>query len=51
MPLYLKGTINTDGSFLLDASSKTSWLVQDLPTSADGYVYKLIGYMNDTGNT
>ncbi|OPZ33945.1 MAG: hypothetical protein BWY97_00091 [Tenericutes bacterium ADurb.BinA124] len=47
-PLYLKGTIDANGGFVLDNSTYTSWLTQTLPTSEDGKVYILLGYMNNT---
>jgi hypothetical protein len=47
-PIYLVGTINSNGNFVLDNSSYTSFLTQDLPTTEDGKVYWYIGVMTDT---
>lgn len=49
-PLYLKGKITAGGAFKLDNSTYTSWLTQTLPTTADGFVYILLGYMYNTTN-
>ena len=46
-PIYLVGTINSNGNFVLDNSSYTSFLTQDLPTTEDGKVYWYIGLMTD----
>jgi hypothetical protein len=43
--VYLVGTINSNGHFVLDNTSLTSFFTQTLPTTADGKVYKLLGYM------
>lgn len=48
MPVYLVGTINANGNFVLDNTTYTSFLTQDLPTTEDGKVYVMIGFMNDT---
>lgn len=50
LPIYLKGTIQTNGTFKLDNTSYTSWLTQTLPTSDDGFVYIQLGYMYTTAN-
>jgi hypothetical protein len=50
LPIYLKGTILSDGSFKLDNTSFTSWLTQSLPTTDDGFVYILLGQMYSMGN-
>ena len=47
-PFYLVGTINGEGNFVLDNSTYTSFLTQDLPTSEDGKVYVYVGIMNNT---
>lgn len=47
LPIYLVGSINANGNFVLDNSSYTSFLTQDLPTSDDGKVYIYIGLMQD----
>lgn len=47
-PIYLKGRVEPSGNFRLDNTSYTSWLTQTLPTTDDGYVYILLGYMNNT---
>ena len=39
-PVYIVGTIGTDGLFYLDT---TKWWAQDLPTTDDGKVYVYIG--------
>ncbi|HOA10703.1 MAG TPA: hypothetical protein PKN65_10535, partial [Tenuifilaceae bacterium] len=48
LPLYLKGTVNNNGNFILDNSSYTSFITQSLPTSEDGFVYILLGQMYST---
>ena len=47
MPIYLVGRINSNGYFVLDNSSYTSFLTQDLPTTDDGKIYWQIGLMSD----
>ena len=47
-PVFLKGTVNTNGTFVLDNTTLTSWFTQDLPTSEDGFVYILLVIMSDT---
>lgn len=49
--VYLVGTIDNDGYFVLDGagSTGTGFLSQDLPTTDDGKIYILLGYM--TNNT
>ena len=50
-PIYLRGTIGTDGLFYVapmevtynSATYKRAW-IQDLPTTEDGYVYWFVGY-------
>ena len=46
--LYLKGSLNIDGLFVLDNTSYTSWYTQTLPITNDGFLYILIGYMYST---
>jgi hypothetical protein len=46
--VYLVGTINSSGNFVLDNSSFTSWLTQTLPTTDDGKVYIYLGITNNT---
>ena len=46
--VYLVATKNSNGNFVLDNTSYTSFLTQDLPTSDDGKYYIKIGWMNDT---
>lgn len=48
--IYLKGTIQANGTFKLDNTSYTSWLTQTLPTTDDGFVYIQLGYMYTTAN-
>ncbi len=50
-PIYLKGTIQANGSFKLAGAGTaggTDFLTQTLPTTDDGYVYVLLGIMNNT---
>lgn len=44
---YFVGTVNEQGNFVLDNSTYTSFLTQDLPTSEDGKVYVQVGIMNN----
>jgi hypothetical protein len=46
--VYLVGTINSSGNFVLDNTTLTSWLTQTLPTTDDGKVYVYLGIMNNT---
>jgi hypothetical protein len=46
--VYLKGTINSNGHFVLDNTTLTSWLTQTLPTTDDGFVYVYLGITNNT---
>jgi hypothetical protein len=48
MPIYLKGTIQANGTFKLDNTTLRSWLTQTLPTTDDGFVYIKLGYMHNT---
>jgi hypothetical protein len=45
MPIYIVGTIDSNGFFVLDASSYTSWYTQTLPSTEDGKVYMHMGYI------
>lgn len=47
-PVYLKGTINANGNFVLDNTSYTSFLTQTLPSSDDGFVYIYLGAAYNT---
>ncbi len=50
-PVYIKGTIQANGSFKLAGAGTaggTDFLTQTLPTTDDGYVYVLLGIMNNT---
>lgn len=47
-PIYLKGTVNVNGNFVLDNTSYTSFITQTLPTTEDGFVYIMLGYMYST---
>lgn len=49
-PFYLVGTMNSSGAFILDNSSYTSFLTQNLPTTADGKIYIQVGIMNNTSD-
>lgn len=42
--MYLKGTINSSGNFVLDNTTTTSAFVEVLPTTDDGFVYMFLGY-------
>ena len=46
--VYLVATKNSNGNFVLDNTSYTSFLTQDLPTSDDGKYYIKIGWMDNT---
>ena len=47
--IYLKGKINSaNGNFKLDNTTATSFMTQTLPTTEDGFVYILLGYMYGT---
>lgn len=48
LPIYLKGTVLSNGNFKLDNTSVTSFATQTLPTTADGFVYILLGQMYST---
>lgn len=43
--IYLKGTISATGNFVLDNTTYTSFMTQTLPSTDDGFVYVLLGYM------
>ena len=45
--IYFVGIPQGDGTFLLDNSSYTSFLTQDLPTAEDGKIYIQVGIMNN----
>lgn len=50
-PVYLVGTINANGNFVLDGAGtagSTSWITQTLPSTDNGKVYILLGLMVDT---
>jgi len=50
-PIYVKGTIQANGSFKLAGAGTvggTDFLTQTLPTTDDGYVYILLGIMNNS---
>lgn len=46
--LYLKGTINANGNFVLDNTTTTSAFVEALPTTDDGFIYMFLGYSYST---
>ncbi len=50
-PVYLKGTITSNGTFVLDNTTLTSWFTQDLPSTEDGFVYILFVIMVNTTTT
>lgn len=45
MPIYLRGTVTASGGFKLDNTSYSSFMTQSLPTTDDGFVHILLGYM------
>ncbi|MBV5334433.1 MAG: hypothetical protein JZU49_01330, partial [Sulfuricurvum sp.] len=47
-PVYLKGTVLSNGNFKLDNTTATSFATQTLPTTDDGFVYILLGQMYST---
>jgi len=53
MPLYLKGTINSNGNFVLDGAGgvNNDFWTQTLPSTEDGKVYIMIGIMHSTTDT
>jgi hypothetical protein len=48
--VYLVGTIDNDGYFVLDGAGSigTDFLLQDIPTTDNGKIYILLGYMTNT---
>jgi hypothetical protein len=49
-PIYIVGTIDANGYFVLDNSSLTSWYTQTLPSSEDGKVYIYLGHVYSTNS-
>jgi hypothetical protein len=47
-PWYIVATMNANGNFVLDNSSTTAFLTQDLPDNDDGKFYIMGGFMHDT---
>ncbi len=47
-PLYLVGSLDSDGHFVLDSTSTTSFLTNTVPTSVDNKIYVHIGYSGNT---
>lgn len=50
-PVYLVGTMNANGNFVLDGAGiagSTAWITQTLPSSENGKVYIFLGFMGDT---
>lgn len=47
-PLYLVGSLDSDGHFVLDNTSTTSFLTNTVPTSVDDKIYVHIGYSGNT---
>ena len=47
-PLYLVGSLNVDGKFVIDNTSLTSHFTQTLPTSVNNKIYVELGYATDT---
>ncbi|HPR13853.1 MAG TPA: site-specific integrase, partial [Candidatus Woesebacteria bacterium] len=52
-PVYLVGTINANGNFVLDGAgtANNNFWTQTLPTTEDGKVYIMIGIMHNTTTT
>ena len=50
-PWYIVATINGNGNFVLDNTSTTSFLTQDLPTTDDSKFYIMGGWMHDTNDS
>jgi hypothetical protein len=50
-PVYLVGTVNGAGNFVLDNTSLTSWLTQTLPSTEDGKLYVYLGFINTTSTS
>ena len=48
LPWYIVATMNANGNFVLDNSSTTAFLTQDLPENDDGKFYIMGGFMHDT---
>ena len=48
LPIYLVGIVQPNGNIKLDNSSYTSFMTQTLPTTANGKVYIMLGYMYST---
>jgi hypothetical protein len=50
MAVYLKGTVNSSGNFILAGAGTTGndFMTQTLPTTQDGFVYMLLGFMYST---
>lgn len=48
LPIYLRGTVLSNGNFKLDNTSYTGFMTQTLPTTDDGFVYMLLGQMYST---
>ena len=48
LPIYLVGIVQANGNIKLDNSSYTSFMTQTLPTTANGKVYIMLGYMYST---
>ena len=53
MPVYLVGTVNASGNFVLDGAGgvNNDFWTQTLPSSEDGKVYIMIGIMYNTTTT
>jgi uncharacterized protein (TIGR02145 family) len=49
-PIYLVGTINSNGYFVLDNSTPTSFYTQTLPSTEDGKVYIYLGQVYSTNS-
>lgn len=47
-PIFIVGTIDANGFFVLDQTDATSWFTQTLPSTEDGKVYIRIGLLYNT---
>ncbi len=48
LPLYIKATVNANGTITLANATYTSFLTQTLPTTEDGFIYIFLGVMTST---
>jgi hypothetical protein len=50
-PIYLVGSLDTNGDFVLDQTDATSWFTQTLPSTEDGKLYLRLGFNYATTGT